>query len=116
MSTGTRTSRSKQAEPEPEEREAGDEPAKAGPIWSRECWTGTGKVCVSIWRKWITPEGKNGFWTYNTLVKRVWTNPDPKPGEDKYVEGNSFRQEDILILSLFLQEAAAEIVTLQSQR
>jgi hypothetical protein len=103
-----RTSNGRDNPPREEQQE------KTGPIFSREAWTGTGKVCVAVFDRKI--KGDNGeYRLFNILVKRVWRNPDEKANE-KWLEGNNFRPEDILILALFLQEAASFICTEQSRQ
>ena len=98
MSSSTQSKR-----PEPKEEK------KAPPVFTRRVWTGTGSVEVAVFSKEL--EGDNGpYQVFNVVAKRTWKD------DDGYQSGNSFRPEDILVLALFLQEAASFIVNEQSRK
>jgi hypothetical protein len=100
------SSKSKPAEqPNPSEEKT----EKSRPIFSRRVWTGSGNVEVSIFDK--MREGDNGeYRAFSIVAKRSW-----KEG-DKYESNNLFRPEDLLPLSLFLQEAYSFLASEQSKR
>ncbi len=84
------------------------------PIFTRRVWTGTGSVEVAVFDKDLpsTDADEQGgkHQVFNVVAKRVW-----KEGEE-YKSGNSFRPEDLLPLSLFLEEAFAFIATEQMKK
>lgn len=82
---------------------------KSPPIWSRRKWTGSGNVEVAVFDKMV--KGDDGeFRVFTVSAKRSY-----KDG-DEYKSGHWFRPEDVLILALFLQEAASFIASEEAKR
>lgn len=97
------STKSKQVEQKPEKTE------KTGPIFTRRVWTGSANVEVAVFDKMV--DGDNGeFRVFNIVARRSW-----KEG-DKYESNNTFRPEDLLPLSLFLQEAYSFVASEQAKR
>lgn len=97
------STKSKQVEQKLEKSE------KTAPIFTRRVWTGSANVEVAVFDKLV--DGDNGeFRVFNIVARRSW-----KEG-DKYESNNSFRTEDLLPLSLFLQEAYSFVASEQAKR
>lgn len=93
----------------PKSKQAEQKSEKSAPIFTRRVWTGSGNVEVSVFEK--VREGDGGeYRAFSTVAKRSW-----KEG-DKYESSNYFRPEDLLPLSLFLQEAYSFIAAEQSKK
>lgn len=86
-----------------------DREERSPPIFSRRKWTGSANVEVAVFDKMIEGEGGE-FRVFTVVAKRSW-----KDG-DEYKSGNYFRPEDLLILALFLQEAASFIAQEEAKR
>ena len=97
--------------PETKSRDERQPDERARPIFARRAWTGTGSVEVAVFDRLVEDkESDRAFRVFNIVARRSWKE------EKGYQSSNTFRTEDILPLSLFLQEAYSFIAAEQSKK